>query len=146
MSERRGKVANTGNGFAYEEPLLFERSQPGRQGYSLPALDVPAVDAAALLPEGAVRDDLPASPSSARWTWSGTSRGFRTWNASVDLGLYPLGSCTMKYNPKLNEQVARLPGFAGAHPLQPVDLQQGFLQLCHELERQLAELERHGRA
>jgi len=60
--ERRDRVANTGDGFAYEEPLLFERSRPGRQGYSLPALDVPAVDAAALLPEGAVRDDLPGLP------------------------------------------------------------------------------------
>jgi glycine dehydrogenase subunit 2 len=63
-----------------------------------------------------------------------------TWNAAVDLGTYPLGSCTMKYNPKLNERAARLPGFAQAHPLQPVELSQGFLQLCHELEGQLAEI------
>jgi glycine dehydrogenase subunit 2 len=63
-----------------------------------------------------------------------------TWNAAVDLGLYPLGSCTMKYNPKVNEKAARLPGFASAHPLQPVAMLQGFLQLCHELEAQLAEL------
>jgi glycine dehydrogenase subunit 2 len=63
-----------------------------------------------------------------------------TWNASVDLSLYPLGSCTMKYNPKLNERVARLPGFASAHPLQPPALLQGFLRLAYQLERQLAEI------
>ena len=72
---RDARSANTGNGFAYEEPLLFERSRPGRAGYSLPALDVPAVDAAALLPEGACATTCPASPSSPRWTWCGTSRG-----------------------------------------------------------------------
>jgi len=138
--QRRERVANTANGFAYEEPLLFERSRPGRQGYSLPELDVPAADAAALLPEGAVREDLPGLPELSELDVIRHFTRLSTWNASVDLGLYPLGSCTMKYNPKLNEQVARLPGFAAAHPLQPVDLQQGFLQLCHELERQLAEL------
>jgi glycine dehydrogenase subunit 2 len=63
-----------------------------------------------------------------------------TWNAAVDLGLYPLGSCTMKYNPKVNEKAARLPGFAAGHPLQPPELMQGFLQLCHELEGFLAEV------
>jgi glycine dehydrogenase subunit 2 len=63
-----------------------------------------------------------------------------TWNAAVDLGLYPLGSCTMKYNPKLNERVARLPGFADAHPLQPDELSQGVLELAWRLEQALAEV------
>ena len=93
MSERRERVANTGDGFAYEEPLLFERSQPGRQGYSLPSLDVPAVDAAALLPEGAVRDDLPGLPELSEVDVVRHFTRLSSWNASVDLGLYTLGSC-----------------------------------------------------
>jgi len=63
-----------------------------------------------------------------------------TWNAAVDLGLYPLGSCTMKYNPKANERVARLPGFANSHPLSPAAQVQGVLELMHDLERMLAEI------
>jgi glycine dehydrogenase subunit 2 len=138
--DRRARVGNTGRGFAYEEPLLFERSRPGRCGYSLPASDVPPLDAAAVLPEGSVRDDLPGLPEVSEVDVVRHFTRLSTWNAAVDLGLYPLGSCTMKYNPKLNEKAARLPGFAAAHPLQPAALQQGFLELCWELERQLAEV------
>ena len=81
-----------------------------------------------------MRDDLPGPARALRGGGGAPLHPLSTWNAAVDLGLYPLGSCTMKYNPKVNEKVARLPGFAGAHPLQPVALQQGFLELCHELE------------
>jgi len=140
LSDRRARVGNTATGFAYEEALLFESSRPGRVGHSLPELDVPAVDPRALLPEGAVRDDLPGLPELSEVEVVRHFTRLSTWNAAVDLGLYPLGSCTMKYNPKLNERAARLPGFAQAHPLQPAELQQGFLQLCHELEAQLAEV------
>jgi glycine dehydrogenase subunit 2 len=122
--DRRARVGNTGRGFAYEEPLLFERSRPGRCGYSLPASDVPPLDAAAVLPEGSVRDDLPGLPEVSEVDVVRHFTRLSTWNAAVDLGLYPLGSCTMKYNPKLNEKAARLPGFAAAHPLQPAALQQ----------------------
>jgi glycine dehydrogenase subunit 2 len=114
--DTRAHTGNAANGFSYEEPLLFERSRPGREGYSLPALDVPEVEV--------VRHFTRLS----------------TWNAAVDLGLYPLGSCTMKYNPKVNERAARLAGFASAHPLQAPALLQGFLQLAHQLEKQLAEI------
>jgi glycine dehydrogenase subunit 2 len=140
VSDRRAQVANPAHGFAYEEPLLFERSRPGRVGFSLPEPDVPAADPARLLPEGAVRDDLPGLPELSEVDVVRHFTRLSTWNAAVDLGLYPLGSCTMKYNPKVNEAAARLPGFAGAHPLQPTELQQGFLQLCHELEQRLAEV------
>ena len=140
MSDPRTRVGNTANGFSYEEPLLFERSRPGREGYSLPALDVPEVDPASLLPAGALRDDLPTLPELSEVEVVRHFTRLSTWNAAVDLGLYPLGSCTMKYNPKLNERAARLPGFAGAHPLQPVAEQQGFLELCHALENELAEI------
>ena len=102
------------NGFAYEEPLLFERSRPGRVGYSVPEPDVPAVDPASLLPAEALRDDIPGLPEVSEVDVVRHFTRLSTWNASVDLGLYPLGSCTMKYNPKLNERAARLPGFAAA--------------------------------
>ena len=136
----RARVGNVGTGFSYEEPLVFETSRPGRDGYSLPELDVPAVDPAQALPPGLVRDALTDLPELSEVDVVRHFTRLSTWNASVDLGLYPLGSCTMKYNPKLNEQIARLPGFSNAHPLQPVALQQGFLQLCWELEQLLAEV------
>ncbi len=138
--DRRERVGNAGDGFAYEEPLLFERSRSGRDGYSLPPLDVPVVSPADLLGADALRADLPGLPELSEIDVVRHFTRLSTWNAAVDLALYPLGSCTMKYNPKINERLARLPGFAAAHPLQPIALMQGFLQLCHELERQLAEV------
>jgi glycine dehydrogenase subunit 2 len=138
--DTRAATGNAANGFAYEEPLLFERSRPGREGYSLPTLDVPEVDPASLLPAGALRDDLPTLPELSEVEVVRHFTRLSTWNAAVDLGLYPLGSCTMKYNPKVNERAARLPGFASAHPLQAPALLQGFLQLAHQLEKQLAEI------
>ncbi len=139
-TDRRADVGNATGGIAYEEPLLFEHSRPGRTGHSLPPLDVPEVAPGVLLPEGTVRDDLPGLPELSEVDVVRHFTRLSTWNASVDLGLYPLGSCTMKYNPKVNEKVARLPGFASAHPLQPIALLQGFLQLAHCLEKQLAEI------
>ena len=137
-ADRRASVGNATGGLAYEEPLVFERSRRGRTGYSLPALDVPAVDPAACLSAQAIRDGIPGLPELSEIDVVRHFTRLSTWNAAVDLGLYPLGSCTMKYNPKLNERAARLPGFANAHPMQPEALQQGFLELCFELERQLA--------
>ena len=139
-ADRRASVDNAGNGFSYEEPLSFERSRPGRTGCSLPAADVPELDPAAVLGAAALRDDLEGLPELSEVDVIRHFTRLSTWNAAVDLGLYPLGSCTMKYNPKVNEKIARLPGFAGAHPLQPVALMQGFLELAHTLERHLAEI------
>jgi glycine dehydrogenase subunit 2 len=96
LSERRQRVGNTGNGFAYEEPLVFERSRAGRIGCSLPEPDVPKVDPEALLPRGAVREDLPGLPELSEVEVVRHFTRLSTWNAAVDLGLYPLGSCTMK--------------------------------------------------
>jgi glycine dehydrogenase subunit 2 len=132
--------SNATGGLAWEEPLIFERSVAGRVGHSLPELDVPAVDPASLLPAEMLRDDAPVLPEVSEVEVVRHFTRLSTWNAAVDLGLYPLGSCTMKYNPKINEKLARLPGFALAHPLQPEDLSQGFLQLMHELEGQLCEV------
>ena len=106
-ADRRASVGNAGSGIGYEEPLLFEHGR-GRVGYSLPALDVPEVAAGAVLGDAALRDDLPGLPELSEVEVVRHFTRLSTWNAAVDLGLYPLGSCTMKYNPKINEKVARL--------------------------------------
>ncbi len=132
-------TGNATRGFSYEEDLLFERSRPGRCGVELPRNDVPEVDPRALL--GALsRDELPGLPELSEVEVVRHFTRLSTWNAAVDLGLYPLGSCTMKYNPKINEKVARLPGFAHAHPFSPASETQGLLALFFELERCLAEI------
>jgi glycine dehydrogenase subunit 2 len=133
-------LGNAARGLAYEEPLLFERSRPDRVGYSLPELDVPAVKPEEELPAALLRGDCEGLPELSEVDVVRHFTRLSTWNYAVDLGLYPLGSCTMKYNPKLNEVVAGLPGFARSHPLQPVALSQGLLQLFHELEKHLAEI------
>ncbi|HEU4429819.1 MAG TPA: aminomethyl-transferring glycine dehydrogenase subunit GcvPB [Myxococcota bacterium] len=130
---------NATRGFSYEEDLLFERSRPGRCGVDLPRNDVPELDARALLGELA-RSELPGLPELSEIDVVRHFTRLSTWNAAVDLGLYPLGSCTMKYNPKLNERVARLAGFAAAHPLSPAEETQGLLALFWQLERYLAEI------
>ncbi len=132
-------MKNASPGLAYEEALLFERSRPGRRGAELPPLDVPPVDGAALLGEAFRPEPAPLPELSEVEVVRHFTR-LSTWNAAVDLGLYPLGSCTMKYNPKLNERLARLEGFAAAHPLSPADEVQGLLELCFELESWLAEI------
>ena len=138
-----GQIPSTGH--AHEEPLLFERGAPGRIGHALPRLDVPEVDPSALLPAGAIRNDLPGLPELSEVEVVRHFTRLSTWNAAVDLAPYPLGSCTMKYNPKLNERVARLPGFSDAHPLQPDAVAQGLLELFYRLEKQLARRSRLAR-
>ncbi len=130
---------NATQGFSYEEDLLFERSRPGRCGVDLPANDVPEVDVRETL--GALaRDEVAGLPELSEVEVVRHFTRISTWNAAVDLGLYPLGSCTMKYNPKINEKVARLGGFAASHPFSPASETQGLLALFHRLERQLAEI------
>ncbi len=131
---------NASTGIAYEEDLLFEHSRPGRVGFALPARDVPEVDAGALLGADAVRDDLPGLPELSEVDVVRHFTRMSTWNAAVDLALYPLGSCTMKYNPKINERMARLPGFAAAHPLADPARCQGLLELMVRLEEGLCEV------
>ncbi len=151
------------------EPLIFELSRPGRRGFSLPAPDVPdvpdagagaeagsaidhspghavgadtAVDPgpAAWLPAGRLRAEPPALPEVAEVDVVRHFTRLSQLNHAVDTGFYPLGSCTMKYSPRVNEDAARLPGFAGLHPHAPDDLAQGALQLMWELARYLAEI------
>jgi glycine dehydrogenase subunit 2 len=119
------------------EPLIYEISRPGRKAYSLPALDVPTADIPAELSRDPERLGLPeVSEFDVVRHFTHLSR----FNHAIDVGFYPLGSCTMKYNPKLNEDIARLPGLSDIHPLQPVETVQGALQIQYELQNMLAEI------
>lgn len=126
-------------GLELVEPPIFELGAPGRSGASLPELDVPAVETQALLGDLARRAPakLPevSEPEAFRHFVRLSQKNF-----SIDTQFYPLGSCTMKYNPKVNEWAARLPGFTGLHPLLPDRLAQGALELMVRLEELLAEI------
>jgi glycine dehydrogenase subunit 2 len=117
------------------EPTIYELSSKGRSGVAYPEPDVPL----AKLPEGFVRKDLPFPELSEGDVVRHFTR-LSSLNYSIDSGFYPLGSCTMKYNPKINEEAARLPGFAHIHPLQPIETVQGALALMYELQLWLAEI------
>jgi glycine dehydrogenase subunit 2 len=117
------------------EPLIYELSSPGRHGTRLPELDVPE----SALPEGLLRDDLPLPEVSEIDVVRHFLR-LSQLNYAIDKGMYPLGSCTMKYNPKINEETARLPGFTGLHPSQPEATVQGALKLMYELQEALNEI------
>jgi glycine dehydrogenase subunit 2 len=116
--------------------LTFDRSRPGRTGVILPALDVPE---AKPLPDRFLRRDLNL-PEMAQNEVIRYFVGLSRLNYSIDTGFYPLGSCTMKYNPKVNEDVARFPGFAHVHPHQTAETSQGALAVLHELQETLAEV------
>ena len=118
-------------------PLLFERSAPGRRAYYLPALDVPEVDISTSLPPEVIREDIPALPEVSEGEIVRHYLNLSHRNHSVDSGFYPLGSCTMKYNPKLNEEVAAFPGFRNLHPLQPEKSAQGTLGVLYSLTEAL---------
>src|SRR6185503_13221261 len=123
------------------EQLIFERSQDGRIGYRLPALDIDAAPLNELLPEAFQRDDnLDGMPEVSEVDVIRHFVRMSTWNYSIDQGMYPLGSCTMKYNSRLNEKVARIPGFAALHPLSEDEDAQGALQVIYDLQTDLAEI------
>jgi glycine dehydrogenase subunit 2 len=122
------------------EPLIFERSSPGKNGCQLPPLDVPAVDPAEALGAQNVRSEIEGFPEVSEVDVVRHFTRLSTWNYAIDLGMYPLGSCTMKYNPRVNELVARLEGLAWAHPYQPEALSQGALKVMEHLEEALLEI------
>lgn len=122
------------------ESLLFEKSSPGKIGYQLPSLDVPPVESAAALGAENVRAEIEGFPEVSEVEVIRHFTRLSTWNYAIDLGLYPLGSCTMKYNPRINELVARLDGLAWAHPYQPEALAQGAMAIMARLEAALAEI------
>jgi len=122
------------------ESLLFERSSPGKVAYQLPALDVPPVDPAATLGPDNVRSEISNFPEVSEVEAIRHFTRLSTWNYAIDHGMYPLGSCTMKYNPRINELVARIEGLAWAHPYQPESLAQGSMEVMARLEAVLAEI------
>src|SRR5215469_4893493 len=121
------------------EDLIFEKSSPGKKAYRLSELDVPAVDASALLGD-AVRTDLGVMPELSEIEIVRHFTRLSTWNYAIDLGMFPLGSCTMKYNGRVNELVARLEGLAEAHPYQPEAVSQGVLEIMKVLSDCLIEI------
>ncbi len=131
-----------------EEPVLFERSVSGRRGVSPAEHDVPVTDVSALIPERFLRSQGeeaettydPMLPEVSELEVVRHYTRLSQWNFGVDTGFYPLGSCTMKYNPKINEDIARLDGFTTIHPYLDESLTQGALKLMYELEGYLAEI------
>src|SRR6201993_907411 len=121
------------------EGLIFEKSSAGKTAWKLPPLDVPEVDTAKLL-SAAERTDLGNMPEVSEIEIIRHFTRLSTWNYAIDLGMYPLGSCTMKYNARINEAVARLEGLAEAHPYQPESLSQGALGIMKILSECLIEI------
>jgi len=121
------------------ESLVFEKSSPGKKAYKLPPLDVPAVNAAELLGD-AHRKAAGLLPELSEIEIIRHFTRLSTWNYAIDLGMYPLGSCTMKYNPRVNEFVSRIEGLAEAHPYRPDSLSQGILEVIALLQKCLIEI------
>ena len=122
----------------YYDKLIFDLSKEGRQGYSLPANKWEA--SVSELPVGLLRAEAPALPQVSELDVVRHYTNLSQMNFGVDSGFYPLGSCTMKYNPKINEEIAAMPAFAGLHPLQPAGTVQGVLRLYKELSHALSEI------
>jgi glycine dehydrogenase subunit 2 len=127
-------------GLVQEEPLIFEQGGEGRQGYSLPRWDVEEVEATNLMSPELLRKELKGFPQLSEVDVVRHFTRLSQWNYGVDSGFYPLGSCTMKYNPKVNEEIARLKGLALLHPYTPEELCQGVLRLMYEIEGFLTEV------
>ncbi|MBB5180872.1 glycine dehydrogenase subunit 2 [Planomicrobium koreense] len=122
------------------QPLIFEMTKEGRVGYSLPELDVPEIDLNDILPAGLIREEAADLPEVSELDIMRHYTALSKRNHGVDSGFYPLGSCTMKYNPKINESVARYPGFANIHPLQDESTVQGAMELMFDLQEHLKEI------
>ena len=122
------------------QPLIFELSSPGRTAISLPAPEVPTPDLASFLPKQALRHEPLGLPEVSEVDVARHFVNLSQLNHAVDTGFYPLGSCTMKYNPKVNEDAARMPGFALIHPDQDEATVQGAMELLHSMDNYLSEL------
>src|SRR5579864_7899417 len=122
------------------EKLIFEKGAPGRRAATMTAMDVPAESLESMIPAGMLRKEPAPLPEVSEIEIVRHYTHLSQRNFGVDTGFYPLGSCTMKYNPKINEDMAALPGFARLHPLEHESLAQGALQLLYELEGYLAEI------
>src|SRR5437764_5091477 len=137
MNETIRKVSRHVN---QNEGLIFEKSSPGKRAFELPPLDVPPIDPAKALGANYRRDGVEGFPEVSEIEIVRHFTRLSTWNYAIDYGMYPLGSCTMKYNPRVNEFVARLHGIATEHPYQPQELSQGCLKILRLLEKCLLEI------
>jgi len=136
MHEQNKKIKLPGiNNLSFDEPLIFELGSEGRIAVRLPD-EQPVLS----LPQHMVREEIVGFPQVGQSELVRHFTRLSQWNYAVDTGFYPLGSCTMKYNPKVNEDVARLSGFSYSHPYQPERLVQGSLRLLHELEQWLCSI------
>jgi glycine dehydrogenase subunit 2 len=134
------RIKKAGRNTSQNEGLIFEKSAPGKRGIELPPSDVPAIDAQALLGPDSARAEVEGFPEVSEIEVIRHFTRLSTWNYAIDLGMYPLGSCTMKYNPRVNEHVARLEGLATEHPYQPQELAQGCLRILFTLQKCLLEI------
>jgi glycine dehydrogenase subunit 2 len=123
-----------------DERLIFEKSVAGRIGFSLPENDVPEVDLAKTFGEGVLRDSEPEIPEVSEVDVIRHYTNLSKRNYGVDSGFYPLGSCTMKYNPKINEDIAAMDGFSRMHPLQNPLSAQGSLEILYRMDKLLSEI------
>ncbi len=129
-----------------ETPVIFTKSKPGKKGYSLPKTDVPEVELSKHIPKELLRQEKAELPEVSEPEVVRHFTNLSVKNHHVDRDFYPLGSCTMKYNPKVNEVTSALPGFAHIHPLQSEETVQGALQLMYDLETMLVEITGMSRA
>ena len=123
-----------------EQALIFELSKPGRQGYSLPACDVPQKEVSEMIPDHFLRSSAPLLPEISELDAVRHFTQLSLKNHGVDSGFYPLGSCTMKYNPKVNEYLSRLSGYTQVHPYQDEEMVQGSLELLYRMDQFLSEI------
>src|ERR1051325_7103282 len=141
MNKRDSRIRKATTHVVQNEGLIFEESRPGRIGFSIPRLDVPGRDAGGLFPPHLLRDDdLEGMPELSEVDVIRHFTRISTWNYCIDHGLYPLGSCTMKYNHRIKDRAARSEGLAALHPLAPAPLAQGALEIIRRLEECLAEI------
>jgi len=133
-------IQNASRHVSRDEGLIFEKTSPGKRAFDLPPLDVPAVDPAKALGADYRSEGVTDFPEVSEIEVLRHFTRLSTWNYAIDIGMYPLGSCTMKYNPRVNELVARLDGIATEHPFQPQVLSQGCLKIMRLLEQCLLEI------
>jgi glycine dehydrogenase subunit 2 len=134
------RIQKAAHHVSQNEGLIFEKSSPGKRAFELPPLDVPSVEVAEALGTNYRQDGIDGFPEVSEIEVLRHFTRLSTWNYAIDLGMYPLGSCTMKYNPRVNEFVARLDGIATEHPYQPQELSQGCLRIMKLLEDCLLEI------
>lgn len=138
--DMEGRIRSARTHVSRNEGLIFDRSTPGKSGVDMAPLDVPSVSAELTLGAGYSRRDIEGFPEVSELEVIRHFTRLSTWNYGIDTGIYPLGSCTMKYNPRVNEVVARLEGLATDHPYAPENLVQGCLRVLYETSRCLLEI------